>query len=60
MLRTGQEGEGMITCGQALTFKIYRDAVGLCGQVTSYRALPCKTKTILKKKWYFTVTMEKT
>ncbi len=49
MLRTRQEGEGMITCGQALTFKIYRDAVGLCGQVTSYRAPPWKTKNILRR-----------
>lgn len=40
MLWTIQEGEGMITCGQALTFKIYRDAVALCGQVTSYRTPP--------------------
>lgn len=29
MLWTRQEGEGMITCGQALTFKIHRDAVAL-------------------------------
>lgn len=40
MLWTRQKGEGMINCGQALTFKIYKDAVALCGQVTSYRAPP--------------------
>lgn len=41
---------------------IYRDAVALCGQVTSYRAPPWKTKTmkpLRKKKWHFTVTWRK-
>ncbi len=48
MLWSRQEGEGMITCGQALTFKIYGDAVALCGQVTSCRTPPLKT---IKPSW---------
>lgn len=53
MLWTRQEGEGMITCGQALTFKIYRDAVILCGQVTSYKAPPQKAMKTLEKEMLF-------